>query len=157
MAKITVGGNFDKYITALSLMDTKAKTYIGKAIFEGADEVADEVRKEIDNLQVGNPKFGYVTESQKKGLQDGLGIAKMRNDQGFLNVKIGMDGYNSTVTKKYPKGQPNALIARSLEKGTSWSQKNPFITRAVNRSQAKAEKRMSDKLDEEIKKIMPTV
>lgn len=78
----------------------------------------------------------------------------MQNDKGYLNVKIGFDGYNRTKTEKYPKGQPNQLVARGVESGTSWKQKKPFIRPAVNRTKKKAEQMMAEILDKEINKIM---
>ena len=93
-----------------------------------------------------------VTASQKEGLLSGLGIAHFRNDGGFINVKIGMDGYNSTRTKQFPNGQPNALIIRSLESGTSFRSRNPVITRATNSAKGAAEAAIQKKMDEEIKK-----
>ena len=63
-----------------------------------------------------------------------------------------MDGYNSTVTKKYPKGQPNAMIIRALESGTSFRSRNPVITRATNAAKGAAEAAIQKQMDEEIKK-----
>ena len=62
----------------------------------------------------------------------------MQNDNGFLNVKIGFDGYNNVRTRTYPKGQPNALIARATESGSSVRKKTPFIRPAVNASKKQA-------------------
>ena len=81
-------------------------------------------------------------------------IAGFRQDGTFINVKVGMDGYNSETSKKYPKGQPNALIARSLESGSSFAPKRPFIGPSVNRTKGAAERAIAEKLDDEIKKVM---
>jgi hypothetical protein len=95
-----------------------------------------------------------VYEDQRAGLKESMGIAGFRNDDGYLNVKIGFDGYNSHTTKTYPKGQPNVMIARALERGTSFSPATPFVNKAVNRVRAQAEAKMQKTLDEEIKKTM---
>ena len=78
----------------------------------------------------------------------------MQDQNGYLNVKIGFDGYNRTKTDQYPQGQPNQLVARGVESGTSWKQKHPFIRPAVTRARKKAEEKMAEVLDYEIKKIM---
>ena len=93
-----------------------------------------------------------ITPTQKAGLLEGLGIAHFRTDGSFINVKIGMDGYNAQATKKFPRGQPNALIIRSLESGTSFRARNPVITRATNASRGAAEQAIKKQMDEEIKK-----
>ena len=97
---------------------------------------------------------GGVTAVQKEGLRKGLGITPLEDDMGFYNVKIGFDGYNRTRTKEYPEGQPNQLVARGVESGTSWKQKHPFIRPAVTRSRARVERKMQEILDYEMKKIM---
>ena len=78
----------------------------------------------------------------------------MENDNGYINTKIGFDGYNATKTKKYPNGQPNALIARSIESGTSKHQKTPFVRPAISKAKAKAEAAMAASVDKDINNTM---
>ena len=160
MAKITFPG-LGNYELMISRLAQGTEHVAGKAIYAGAGIVADEIRKEIQSLPVvdgygtvEDPLPGGVTRQQKEGLLDGLGISPMENDGGYLNVKIGFDGYNQTRTKRYPQGQPNQLVARGVESGTSWKQKKPFVRPAVNASRKRAEGKMAEVLDEGIKKIM---
>ena len=160
MAKITFKG-LEEYELRLSRMGKETTRIAGAAIYEGAAIVADEIKKGIRGLPVvtgygteTNPLPGGVTSAQKQGLLDGLGIAPMQDQNGYLNVKIGFDGYNRTRTKEYPEGQPNQLVARGVESGTSWKQKHPFIRPAVTRSRARVERKMQEILDYEMKKIM---
>ena len=74
----------------------------------------------------------------------------MQNENGYINVKLGFDGYNSVKTKKYPKGQPNALIARVTESGSSYRTKTPFIRPAVRATKKAAEQAGQAKIDERI-------
>lgn len=154
MAKWIVGDGIDSYITKLGDLEFGAEESIKRAAYEGAAIVTNAIRANISGLPVGNPKDGKVTAAQKAGLQAGLGISRFRKDGSFINVKVGMDGYNSTVSKKYPKGQPNAMIARSLESGSSFAPKHPFIGPAVSATKGAAEAAMKTKLDEEISKVM---
>lgn len=144
----------------LSKLEESTDEMIGKAVYAGAGIVADAIKENIKSLPIvrgygteDNPLPGGVTAPQKAGLIDGLGIAPMQNDMGYLNVKIGFDGYNATKTEKYPHGQPNQLVARGVESGTSWKKKKPFIRPAVNSSRNRAEAEMARILDEEIKKV----
>ena len=159
MARMFFKG-LEEYELRLSRLGKNTEKIAGAAIYEAASIVTDEIKKGIQALPVvrgygtaSDPLPGGVTSVQKKGLADGLGIAKMQDAAGYLNVKIGFDGYNRTKTKEYPQGQPNQLVARGVESGTSWKQKHPFVRPAVNRSRKLAEAKMAEVLDEEIKKL----
>lgn len=159
MAKITFPGLTD-YELMLSKLEGSTDEMIGKAVYAGAGIVADAIKDSIKALPIvrgygteSDPLPGGVTAPQKAGLIDGLGIAPMQNDMGYLNVKIGFDGYNATETEQYPFGQPNQLVARGVESGTSWKQKKPFIRPAINASKSRAEAEMARILDQEIEKI----
>ena len=159
MAKITFPGLND-YELMISKLSKGVDDIAGKAIYAGAGIVADAIKENIKALPIvrgygteKDPLPGGVTAPQKAGLINGLGISPMQNDAGFLNVKIGFDGYNATKTEKYPQGQPNQLVARGVESGTSWKQKKPFIRPAINASKSRAEAEMARILDQEIEKI----
>lgn len=159
MAKIKFPGLND-YELMISRLSKGVDDIAGKAIYAGAGIVADAIKENIKALPIvrgygttENPLPGGVTAPQKAGLIDGLGISPMQSDAGFLNVKIGFDGYNATKTDKYPQGQPNQLVARGVESGTSWKQKKPFVRPAINASKSRAEAEMARILDQEIEKI----
>lgn len=157
----TVGKGIDKYIQTLGNLALEARTVVTDAIKAGAGEITGAIRREIEALPIEqgvmgtteNPLNG-ITAAQKKGLLDGLGVSKEMEANGVINRKIGFDGYNSTITKRYPKGQPNVVIARSLISGTSFRQKNDFIGRAVKKSRKEAEKKMQETIDSAIENTM---
>lgn len=159
MAKITFPGLAD-YELMLSKLEDGSEEIIGKAVYAGAGIVADAIKSSIQSLPIvrgygtdSNPLPGGVTSAQKAGLIDGMGISRMQDDAGYLNVKIGFDGYNNTRTEKYPQGQPNQLVARGVESGTSWKQKKPFIRPACTKSRKQAETEMAKIIDEELEKL----
>ena len=160
MASITFKG-FEKYGTVITQLYKETPKILGRVTYEGAGIIPDEIRKGIEGLPIvdgfgtaENPLPGGVTKTQKAGLLDGFGISGLQDDNGFINVKLGFDDYNGTRTKTYPQGQPNALVARGVESGTSWKQKHPFIRPAVTRARKKAEEKMAEVLDYEIAKLM---
>ena len=57
-------------------------------------------------------------------------------------------------TKKYPKGQPNVLLARSIESGSSIAKKRPFVAPAVRKTKKAAEETMAKIIDEESAKTL---
>lgn len=152
----------DRYISLLVVLRDNSDEMIGRSIYPAAKIVADKMHEAIEDLPVNDSgwytgtkdhKIGAITKAQKDGLLEGLGIATLQKHGDMLDVKIGMDGYNRTITSKYPYGQPNALIARSIESGTSFRKKNPFINRAVKASKAEAEQAMQREYDDQLKKI----
>ena len=148
MAKWIVGKGLDKYIAYLQSLEAATDEVIGKAVYEMAKVVADNVKANMmalpavsNEANIATYKKGYsrLSEPEKEGLSEGFGISPMRNDQGYVNVKLGFDGYNSVKTKKYPNGQPNVLIARVTESGSPYREKTGFIRKAVNASKKNAE------------------
>lgn len=160
MARFEFSG-IDNYIKQLNKLQQSTKDgVVGKTVYAGAAVVADSVRRAIQALPVGDGRaqggglVDTVTLPQKAGLLDGFGISRMKDDDGFVNVKLGFDGYNSTRTEKYPRGQPNALIARSVNSGTTFRKKTKFVDKAVNSARKAAETEMDAACSREIEKIM---
>lgn len=164
MAKMRITGNFDNYIKSLGKLSEQSPHICGKAVYQMAKVVTDQVRENIESLTAVPDIDGLnayregrkqkLTYSQKDGLKEGLGISNMENSDGLLNVKIGFDGYNRVKTKKYPNGQPNVLIARSAESGSSAHEKQPFVRRAVNQTRKQSLEAGQVAVNEEIQKIM---
>lgn len=164
MAKIEFKG-IDEYVKVLAKLEHGGKGIIKAAVYEGADEVADAIRANVSSLPVIStheaivnwrqdvPNDG-ITAEQKQGLLDGFGLSPMKEEGGFIFTKAGFTGYNGVKTKAYPNGQPNPLIARSLESGSSARKKHPFVRPAVNKSKAAAVQRMGAKLDEMLTKVV---
>lgn len=160
MARWKNSPDLDRYLQKLERLAINPREYIGEAIYAGADIVADSMRSGIQSLPVAQvyaengTKLSTITSVQKKGLLDGFGIAKMKKDGDYYNVKLGFEGYNGQKTKAHPNGVPNSLIARSIVSGTSFRQKNDFVGKAVRSTKSAAERKMEQKLDEAIKKRM---
>ena len=145
----------DEYLRQLEKLNQNADETIGKAIYEGAGLVARACASAIDALPVSNQyNSGGITSVQKAGLKEGFGISHAQTDGDYRHVKLGFDGYNGQKTKKYPNGQPKSLIARSINSGTSWRKKNPFIDRATRASKASCEDIMKTVIETEITKTI---
>lgn len=160
VAKIEMKG-LDDYTRALSRLQLDVRDQVcGKAIYAGAAIVADTIKAAINALPEGlgrgtpeRPLEG-PTKAQKRGLVESFGISRMREDNGFLNVKAGFDGYNAVKTKRWPQGQPNAMVARSVERGTSFMRSNPFVKKAVSAARAPALEAMKKSVEESITDLM---
>jgi len=159
MAKFTVGKAMTDYIALLGDLRYRADGLAGKAIFEGARIVADQIHANIQALPVKTDNFrkGEVRDpvpAEIEGMLEGLGIARKQTKNGFINVKIGMDGYNNYVTEKYPKGHPNAMMARTINAGSTYMKRHPFINQAVRAQKANAEEAMKEIIEEGINETM---
>lgn len=156
MAKITFEG-LDAYLESLQRIEADSQAITEQAVYEGAAVVADAVKEAIQRLPTdqgwgtrAHPLQGIQPE-QKAGLMESFGVAPMQNDQGFLHVKIGFDGYNRLKNRRFPKGQPNAMIARMAESGTSFLKKTPFMAPAIRQAKPEAKKRMQRVFEEALK------
>lgn len=150
MAKINVGKGLKEYTKQLTQLYDVSRTAIGQTIYQGAAVVAAAMVSEIRGL----PKDS-CSPIEKADLIDGFGIARMQERNDFYNVKLGFDGYNRIKTKKFPSGQPNAMIARSIVSGTSFRQKNDFVGRATRKSLSEAEEKMRAEFDKQLKALWP--
>lgn len=156
VAKITC--DVDKYLAKCEKLKYQTSKVAGRAIYEGAKVVAAETKSSIQSLPVSANTSGRhgrrnPTQEEKDALLTGLGIARKKVEGDFINVKIGFDGYDGHETDKYPTGHPISMIARSINAGTTFMRKNPFMSRAVRSSKAAAIKAMEEEIDKQVKEI----
>lgn len=159
MGKIEVKG-LEEVSSMLEALSADAEAIIKMGIYDGAGVIARAVAESIDALPMdsgpitsSHPIMRGPTEAQKAGLKESFGISKMRQEGDLINVSIGFDGYNSVKTRKYPQGQPNQLIARSIESGTSYMQKTPFVRRALNKVKKQAIDAMQKRVSSVVRQI----
>lgn len=163
MAKFTFEG-MEEYERKLSRLGSQSTAAAKKAVYAGAGLVAKEIKSQLQSLQTTPDKKALaayqkkeairITSTQKQGLLNGFGLAKMRNENGYISTKAGFDGYNAVKSKRWPQGQPNAMIARSCERGSTAMLRQPFVSKAVSRAKKQAEDVMGRVIDEECEKIM---
>lgn len=154
----------DEYLAKLeALEDSMRAEVIGPAVYAGASVVADEVRAQLAKVPT-DDRYGTTDEpangpkpSVVAALNADLGIAPLKDDgHGFLNVKIGWDGYTKLKTKKYPRGQPLPMLAASVCRGTSFMAGHDFVKKAISKSRRAAVEAMGKAVDETTEKIMKT-
>lgn len=148
--KAEVGGDINSFIGDLENYKDHIEEISRRAIYDGAKVLADQIRKSIEKLDTS----GRTKDYEVDGLLDGLGVTPMKQNSQRIDAKIGMHGYNKHKTTKYPQGQPNAMIARSIESGTSFRRAQPFIAPTVSRYKDQAEHAMSEEFDRQTRKYM---
>jgi hypothetical protein len=135
-----------EYERQLERIGSEAPRLCGKALYSGANVLAEAVQEEISGLT-------ELSSAQRRGLHDGLGVAHFWERDGVLQTKIGFDGYNAVKTKRWPRGQPNAMLARALIRGTSWLMPNRFTARAARKARQKATEAIRERFDNELEAL----
>lgn len=154
MAKAKVYG-LDEYSKLISQASKEVEHIVDTSIYAGANIIADSIKDGIRGLRTSGRSEWETRkrEKQKQGLIESFGIAKMQDDHGFRNVKIGFDGYNEVKTKSFPNGQPNVMVARIFNSGTSFSSKQPFFDKAIRATRSTAKQKMIEVAEKELEKI----
>lgn len=157
MAKMTVKG-LDEVIAMLSSVEDKAQDIVEAGLYEGASVVADALRENVSALPT-DERWGYETpksgpsEAEKKVMLNGMGISEFETASGKTHTSVGFGGYGGYRTKRFPAGKPVALIARSVERGTSFMHPNPFMKQTKAQARNAASEAISTKIKEEIQKL----
>lgn len=152
----------DEYIEELEKLTGEADAMIRASVYEGAKVIADEIKAALYGIPVhpdkeygapGNPISG-LTAVEKEDVIDSFGLSPMRDENGFINVKTGFDGYSRHKTRKYPNGIPIPLLMRMVESGSTFQRKTPVVRQAVNRARKAALDAMQKAFDESTESIM---
>lgn len=147
-----------EYVDKLERLSNRFNTEacIEIAVDEGAKVVADYTQRELENLPTDDtPKKldqrKGIRSIQKKFLIKEFGTTPLANDKGFINEKTGVDrgvldygGYGYT---------PAVVLARSLERGTSFLPKNPVFSRASRKARKPCLEAMENSLNKSIEAI----
>lgn len=151
MAAIRFKG-LDEYIAKLERLTARSHGICKMAVWEGGKVVGDNIKSALSGIPVqneyvqkGQMRKGIRSE-QKKGIIDGFGLSKMRDEGGTISTKAGFHGTTD--------GKSNKALMRAVESGTSYMQKHPVVRQAVNKSRSAAEAAMRAKFEEETNKLM---
>lgn len=145
MAKFEVKG-LEEYIKQLENLGKNAHGMTKYALYEGADVLANEIRKSMD----------AAISSQPEGLQrwyssldDSLYVQRMGDENGMVYTEVGWAGYDD-------EGRPNPMKAAILESGQSDQHraKTGFIRKAVRAAKDKSTAAMKAAFEEKIQENM---
>lgn len=126
------------------------------ALFEGAAVMANAYRAAANSIVTGARRYhkepgGRLPTPAEKAAVQNVGIAKFRHEGGAeVDTMIGMpEGYADVNGHK----KAIKLIARSINSGTSFMQKQPVFRKASRTAKGPAEAAMVAKADEMIGQI----
>ena len=134
----------EEFLLKVSRLAEKTDEIIPKVLEAGAEVVYDKVKSNLNSVVGKNTKL----ESRSTGeLESALGVSPAKFDRdGNFNVKIGFKEPRSN-------GGSNAKIVNILEYGKHGQTPKPFLKPAKSKSKDACIKVMTDKLENEIKKI----
>ena len=121
-------------------------------VYSGAGVVADEMKSQLKALRTTEKPRGkskrYVYPYEKQVLEKQMGIAPIE-DGVTCNTKVGFDGY---YQNKRGDKRPVPLLANSVNAGTSFLYKQPFLSKTERACRDRAVESMSKKVEQIIEK-----
>ena len=140
--KISTSG-MDDLLGKLQKAGDAAHDIAAAGLYEGAGVMADAVSQAVRSIatepfryaagghrRLPSPEEKAVLEAADKG------VAHFRDDGGSVNTSVGLNaaGYGTVAGRTKPVG----LIANSINSGTSFMSKQPFLRKAFSQSKGVA-------------------
>lgn len=140
MAQMKTEG-LEEFVAELNKLAAATPGVTKKCLYDGARVLADGIREAVKGLPL-DPDGHFtpvkdplrtITAKDREDLAEAVGISKIESGASS-SVSVSFAGYISRTEEKFPKGVPAALIARSIEKGTSVRAKKPFLRPAIKKN-----------------------
>lgn len=129
-----------------------------RCAFDGARVLADALSEAAEALPLDENPFTprrdplrVITEEDRDDLVESLGVSRISQEGLSVSVSVSFDGYIRRTEEKYPNGVPAALIARSIEGGSSVRAARPFVRTAARKAADSVLAAMQRTMDETIK------
>ena len=125
----------------LEKMEQAASAIAAEALYEGAGTMSAEINAAAAGIKTGpgstREDARYATPEEKAAvLSVGAGIAKFSKSGTEVNTSVGYRNSGYTVIKG--KTKPIPLIVNSINSGTSFMHKQPFVRKAARSGGTKA-------------------
>lgn len=133
----------DELLRKMDKLPEKAAKIAAEALYEGAGVMADAVSQAVHGIATEDFRYAAggrkrMPSPEEKAILEGAkhGVAKFRNDGTKIQTSIGFD--NAGYAELDGKRKPIPLIANSINHGTSFMQKQPFLRKAFTQQQGAA-------------------
>lgn len=134
----------NELIQAMGKLPEQAEKVAAEALYEGAGVMADAVSRAVNGIatapfkyaaggrqRMPSPEEKAILTSAKKG------VAKFRKNGVSVQTSVGMQ--NSGYAQLNGKTKPVPLIANSINSGTSFMRKQPFMRKAFSQTKGAAQ------------------
>ena len=143
---------------ALTQLQEKAPAIAAQALYDGAGIMADEIRKGAEKIETAPFKYAAggtrrLPSPEEKAIVSnaGAGIAKFDKNGTEVNTSVGYR--NSGYAYLAGRRKPIPLIVNSINSGTSFMKKQPFIRKAAASGASKSIEAMKAKIEEAVAAI----
>ena len=121
-----------------------AEKVAAKALYEGAGVMADAVSQAVQGIATEKFKYASGGRTRKPSPEEKAivasakhGVAKFRKNGVSVNTSVGYQ--NAGYAELGGKTKPIPLIANSINSGTSFMEKQPFMRKAFSQNKGAAE------------------
>lgn len=140
----------------LSKLEEAAPAIAAEALYEGAGTMSAAINSAAESIKTGpgstREEARYATPEEKAAvLAAGAGIAKFDKTGTEVNTSVGYKSAGYAVIKG--KTKPVPLIVNSINSGTSFMHKQPFVRQAARSGGAKAMSVMTAFIEDAFGKI----
>jgi hypothetical protein len=140
----------------LSKLEEAAPAIAAEALYEGAGTMSAAINSASESIKTGpgstREEARYATPEEKAAvLAAGAGIAKFDKTGTEVNTSVGYKSAGYAVIKG--KTKPVPLIVNSINSGTSFMHKQPFVRQAARSGGAKAMSVMKAFIEDAFEKI----
>ncbi len=149
-AKIEGMSELSEMLTAL---EEGAQGAAAAGLYDGAGIMADAIESAIDGIQ--NAPFKYTafgsrlpSPEEVDAIRGGVGIAKFDKNGSEVQTSIGFA--NAGYADVAGKSKPIALIANSINSGTSFLRKQPFFRKSVSKASKRAEEAIAKTIEQRL-------
>ena len=149
----------DEISEMLSQLENDAQKIASMALYEGAGVMSGEIFRSAKAVRA--EPFHYAvfgtrlpSEEEKEALlaNGGIGIAKFDKNGSEVNTSVGYG--NSGYTEIKGRQKAVAQIANSINSGTSFMQKQPFIRKAASDGTKKATEAIRRAIEARVNEII---
>lgn len=144
--------------TKLKRMGDGARGIAAHGLYDGAGVMADELKSQAESIET--EEFHYTVfgtrlpspEEKEIITKAGAGIARFRTDGSEVNTSVGYR--NAGYAMLAGKRKPIPLIVNSINSGTSFMRKQPFVRKAATKGATKAEAAIIKSIEKRFDEIM---
>ena len=147
----------------LKKLGDKAYSVAAQGLYSGAGVMAEAYANAVNDIKAEpqrkkNPPpektpARYPTPEEKAALQGKTGISSFKRDLGEVNTLVGI-GRSAGYCYINGRKKPVLLIARSINRGTSFMHKQPVFRRAFNQTKESAQNAIIATAEEKQKEII---
>lgn len=145
----------------LTQLGDTAPAVAGQALYDGAGLMADELTKGANTIQTAPFKWASRSrgetrmpspEEKQIVLDAGVGIAKFKKSGAEVDTSVGYR--NAGYAKLAGKTRPIPVIVNSINSGTSFMKKQPFVRRTARAAAAKVTAKMKQTIEAAWNKLL---